>query len=102
MKTGIYIIGNGSFANKVHLPSPPTFEDEIAGIFAFNEERLQLTAVAYGLNKEQVFVYGGFLKKNLEFMNSVIRRMKKTSSAFRDVLKTMSLCESIPAQSLSS
>ncbi len=56
MKARICIIGNGAFANKVHLPSLASFDDvEIVGLFAYNEERLRQTAATYGMREEQLF-----------------------------------------------
>lgn len=56
MKARICIIGNGSFANMVHLPSLMSFEDvEILAIFAYNKEKLLQTAARYGVNPERVY-----------------------------------------------
>lgn len=55
MKARICVIGNGAFANKVHLPALASFNDvEIVGLLAFSKERLQQTAATYGLKAEQV------------------------------------------------
>lgn len=55
-KARICIIGNGVFANKVHLPSLASFDEvEILGLFAYNVERLMETAAKYGLPQERIF-----------------------------------------------
>ncbi len=48
----------------------------------------------------ELFVYGGFQRKNREFIDSILRGKEETSSPFRDVLKTMEVCETILAQAL--
>ncbi|MEJ0103947.1 MAG: Gfo/Idh/MocA family oxidoreductase [Bacteroidota bacterium] len=56
MKARICIIGNGSFANKVHYPSLFSFGDvEVVGIFAFNEQRLLETARRYNIPGQSVY-----------------------------------------------
>ncbi len=48
----------------------------------------------------ELFVYGGFQKKNREFINSILTGKEETSSPFKDALKTMEVCETILAQAL--
>ena len=48
----------------------------------------------------ELFVYGGFQQKSLEFINSILAGEEKTSSPFSDVLKTMEICEIILAQAV--
>ncbi len=56
MKARVCIIGNGDFANKVHLPSLASMDDvEIAGLFAFNAERLRQTGERYGIAADKLF-----------------------------------------------
>ena len=49
---------------------------------------------------KELFVYGGFQKKSIEFINSLISGKEQTSSPFSDTLKTMEVCETILAQAL--
>lgn len=56
MKVRICMIGNGEFANKVHYPSLFSFDDvEVAGIFAFDETRLQQTAERYHIEPSRLY-----------------------------------------------
>jgi predicted dehydrogenase len=48
------------------------------------------------------FVYGGFLHKNREFIDSLKSGVDSCSSPFRDTLKTMRVCHTILAQALAS
>lgn len=48
----------------------------------------------------ELFVYGGFQRKNREFINSILKGKEETSSPFKDALKTMEVCETILAQAL--
>ncbi|MBN1183986.1 MAG: Gfo/Idh/MocA family oxidoreductase [Bacteroidales bacterium] len=49
---------------------------------------------------DELFVYGGFQKKSFEFIESLLSGKEKTSSPFRDTLKTMEICETILAQAI--
>jgi hypothetical protein len=51
-------------------------------------------------NSSELFVYGGFQQKSMEFINSILAGKEKTSSPFSDVLKTMEICETILAQAV--
>ena len=56
MKVRICIIGNGSFANKVHYPALASFKDvEIVGICAFHE-RLKKTALQFNIPEQNIYV----------------------------------------------
>lgn len=56
MKARICIVGNGAFANRIHLPALTSFEDvEISGICAFNEERLRQTAGKFRIPDGNIF-----------------------------------------------
>lgn len=48
----------------------------------------------------EIFVYGGFQNKSIEFINSLLSGKEQTSSPFPDTLKTMEVCETILAQAL--
>ena len=50
----------------------------------------------------ELYIYGGFQAKTAEFVDSVLSGSERTSSPFRDCLKTMELAEMILAQSLCS
>ena len=57
MKVRICVIGNGSFANRVHYPALASFEDvEIVGICAFHEERLKKTALQFNIPEQNIYV----------------------------------------------
>ena len=49
---------------------------------------------------DELYVYGGFQRKNREFINSLLSGKEETSSPFSDALKTMKVCETILAQAL--
>jgi virulence factor len=49
---------------------------------------------------DQLYVYGGFQRKNREFIDSLKTGKELTSSPFRDTVKTMNVCETILAQAL--
>lgn len=49
---------------------------------------------------DQNFVYGGFARKNREFIDSLKAGKEMTSSPFRDTVKTMEVCEKILASAL--
>jgi len=49
---------------------------------------------------EEFHVYGGFLQKSREFIDSIITSKEVTSSPFHDVLKTMEVVETVIAQSI--
>lgn len=56
-KVKICVIGNGEFANKVHIPSLASFEDvEIVGICAFNEVCLKMTAARFSIPENNIYV----------------------------------------------
>lgn len=48
----------------------------------------------------ELFVYGGFQNKSIEFINSLLSGKEQTSSPFSETLKTMEICETILAQAL--
>jgi predicted dehydrogenase len=54
MKVRICVIHNGIFANKVHYPALTSFDDEIVGMCAFNEERLAKTARTFNLPSKNI------------------------------------------------
>ena len=60
----------------------------------YEGERYDTKEIA-GIN--ELFVYGGFQKKSLEFISSVFSGKEQTSSPFADTLKTMAICETILA-----
>lgn len=49
---------------------------------------------------DQTFVFGGFQRKNREFIDSLGTGKEVTSSPFRDTVKTMEVCEKILANAL--
>ena len=63
----------------------------------YQGERLSTQAAA---GSDQNLVFGGFLNKNREFIDSLKGGVDKCSSPFRDTLKTMRVCETILAQAL--
>ena len=48
----------------------------------------------------ELFVYGGFQNKSIEFVSSLLEGKEKTSSPFSDVLKTMEICDTILGQAM--
>ena len=63
----------------------------------YEGERFDTKEIA---GSNELFVYGGFQKKNLEFINSLLSGKEQTSSPFTDTLKTMEICETILAQAM--
>jgi predicted dehydrogenase len=63
----------------------------------YNGERFEAREAAGG---DEFHVYGGFLAKNREFIDSLVSGVDVTSSPFRDVVKTMKVAETILAQAL--
>lgn len=63
----------------------------------YEGERLDAKAVA---GSKELYVYGGFQQKSIEFIQSVLDGKEKTSSPFSDTLKTMIVCETILAKAL--
>jgi virulence factor len=61
----------------------------------YNGERFDTVEIA---NSNELFIYGGFQKKSIEFIDSVLSGEESTSSPFGDTLKTMEICENILAQ----
>jgi predicted dehydrogenase len=51
-------------------------------------------------DSEHLYVYGGFQAKNREFVDSLKAGEARTSSPFRDCLKTMEVAEKILAQAI--
>jgi len=49
---------------------------------------------------DEFYVYGGFQAKNREFIDSIKTGHDRTSSPFRDCVKTMEVAETILAQAL--
>jgi hypothetical protein len=49
---------------------------------------------------EEFYVFCGFQQKTQEFVDSISTGIEKTTSPFRDTLKTMEVCEKILSQAL--
>lgn len=102
-----YAIGNWHsgrrlFKVEVHAPGiyaevDPEKEARIYADGNYDGEVWDTKTIA---GSEDIKVYGGFMKKHREFIDSVQSGVEHTSSPFSDVLKTMQVCESILAQSL--
>jgi predicted dehydrogenase len=94
--------GRRVFRAEMHVPggyADVEIEAE-ARIYLDNDyqgERLSTQAAA---GSDQNLVFGGFLNKNREFIDSLKGGVDKCSSPFRDTLKTMRVCETILAQAL--
>lgn len=63
----------------------------------YEGERFDTKEIA---GSNELFVYGGFQKKSIEFISSILSGKEKTSSPFTDTLKTMEICETILAQAM--
>ena len=102
-----YVIGNWTsgrriFRVNIHAPgicAEVEIEKE-AFLYAdgnYEGERFNTEEIA---GSSELFVYGGFQKKTIEFINSILSGREETSSPFSDTLKTMEICETILAQAM--
>jgi len=63
-------------------------------------ERVERTDAVTAAGSEEFHVYGGFRTKNREFVDSLLSGRERTSSPFRDGLRTMRVAEQILAQAV--
>lgn len=94
--------GRRIFRVELHAPGIAADADVEgkARIYADNDTRgveLDTREVA---GSDQTFVYGGFQAKNREFIDSLKHGEERTSSPFRDCVKTMEAAEKILAQAI--
>lgn len=102
-----YVIGNwtsGRRIFRVNMHAPGICADveleKEAFLYAngnYEGERFDTKEVACS---NELFIYGGFQNKTLEFINSILSGKDETSSPFPDTLKTMEICETILAQAM--
>lgn len=102
-----YVIGNwtsGRRIFRVNMHAPGICADveleKEAYVYAdgdYNGVRYDSKEIA---GSNDLFIYGGFQKKSREFIDSILTGNEETSSPFKDVLKTMEVCETILAQDL--
>lgn len=102
-----YAIGNWSSGRrvfKVDIHAPGICAEVELEKEAYLYEEGDYNGIRYDSKQvagsNELFVYGGFLNKHREFIDSVLSSIEKTSSPFSDALKTMKVCETILAQSL--
>ena len=102
-----YLIGNWTsgrriFRVNIHAPgicAEVELENE-AFLYLdgnYQGERYDTKEIA---GSKELFVFGGFRNKCSEFINSLLEGKEKTSSPFRDTLKTMEICETILSQAM--
>jgi hypothetical protein len=99
-----YVIGNWTsgrriFRVNIHAPGICAEVETEKEAFLYAEgnyegERFDTGEIA---RSNELFIYGGFQKKSLEFINSILSGKEETSSPFSDTLKTMEICETILA-----
>ena len=102
-----YVIGNwasGRRVFKVQIHAPGICADveleKEAFLYAdgnYEGEKYDTKIIA---KSNDIAVYGGFLQKNREFINSILLGKEITSSPFRDTLKTMEVCQIILSREL--
>lgn len=99
---GNWASGRRIFRVSLHAPGICAEADPENEAFLYKDgnttgQRFDAKEVA---GNSELFVYGGFQQKSMEFVNSILSGEEKTSSPFNDVLKTMEICETILAQAL--
>lgn len=102
-----YLIGNWTsgrriFRVNIHAPGICAEVDIEKEAFLYTDgnnegERFDTKEIACS---SELFIYGGFQKKTIEFINSILSGKDETSSPFNDTLKTMEICETILAQAM--
>ena len=99
---GNWTSGRRIFRVNIHAPGICTeveLEKE-AFLYAngnYEGERYDTKEIA---GSNELFVYGGFQRKNFEFIDSLLSGKERTSSPFADTLKTMEICVTILAQAI--
>lgn len=105
--TTCYLIGNWTsgrriFRVNIHAPGICAEVEIEKEAFLYTDgnnegERFDAKEIA---DSSELFIYGGFRKKTIEFINSIVSGKDETSSPFSDTLKTMEVCETILAQAM--
>jgi virulence factor len=102
-----FVVGNWASGRRIfrvsmHAPGICAESDPENEAFLYSDGNT--TGQRFGAKEvagnSELFVYGGFQQKSMEFVNSILSGEEKTSSPFSDVLKTMEICETILAQAL--
>jgi len=102
-----FVVGNWASGRRIfrvgmHAPAICAEVDPETEAFLYADgqttgERYDAKAVA---GHTELYVYGGFQQKSMEFIHSILVDEESTSSPFSDVLKTMEVCETILAQAV--
>jgi virulence factor len=102
-----FVIGNWTSGRRVfrvsmHAPGIWAETDPEKEAFLYtdgNYEGIRFDARETAGSSE-FYVYGGFQRKSIEFIDSILTGVDQTSSPFRDTVKTMEICEKILAMAL--
>ncbi len=94
--------GRRVFRTQMHVPGGyADVEVEADGmIYLDNNYAGEKLTTRDAAGSDQNFVFGGFAAKNREFIDSLKTGTDQCSSAFRDTVKTMRVCQTILAQAL--
>jgi predicted dehydrogenase len=102
-----YVIGNwasGRRVFRVQMHAPGICADVELEKEAFLYEEGNYKGKRYGTedlaDSDELTIFGGFLNKHREFIDSILSGEEITSSPFRDTLKTMEICQIILGQEL--
>lgn len=104
--TGVLINSwaSGRRVFRVSIHSPGACADVELENKAFLYENGDYAGVEYDckqvVNSDEFYVYGGFVEKSREFVDSIESGACQVSSPFEDVVKTMRVLETIVAQSI--
>jgi len=102
-----FVIGNWTSGRRIfrvtmHAPGISAEADPEKSGFLFKEGNYD--GRKFGTKEitgnEDMWIYGGFRNKSIEFIDSIIKGVEETSSPFSDVLKTMEVCETILAKAI--
>jgi virulence factor len=102
-----FVVGNWASGRRIfrvgiHAPAICAEVDPETEAFIYSDgntigERYDAKEVA---GHNELYVYGGFQQKSMEFIQAILTGETSTSSPFSDVLKTMEVCETILAQAV--
>jgi len=102
-----YVIGNWTSGRRIfrvnmHAPgiSADVEVEKEAYVYADGDYNGVLYDSKEISGSNELYIYGGFQQKSREFIDSILNGKEETSSSFKDVLKTMEVCETILAQAL--
>ncbi|HEY4199289.1 MAG TPA: Gfo/Idh/MocA family oxidoreductase [Devosiaceae bacterium] len=94
--------GRRVFRVQMHVPGGyADVEVEAEGrLYLDNNYAGETMTTQQAAGSDKNFVFGGFASKNREFIDSLKTGVDSCSSAFRDTVKTMRVCETILSQAL--